>query len=109
MVQQYITGKLMMVIKSLYSNVKSCVAVNGCQSDYFTNNCGLMQGEVLSPILFSLYINDFETQFISSNCASYECLSLNLFLLMYADDIVLFSESVQELQEQLNTLQSFSE
>ena len=33
---------------------------------------GLMQGEVLSPILFSFYVNDFERECIASNCIPYE-------------------------------------
>ena len=27
-----------------------------------------MQGEVLFPILFNLYVNDFETNFLKSGC-----------------------------------------
>ena len=44
----------------MYSNVKSCVTVRGFNSEYSKSSLGLMQGEVLSPILFSLYVNDFE-------------------------------------------------
>jgi len=48
----------------MYSNLKSSTSINGFQSDYFANNLGLMQGEALSPILFSLYVNDFEITFL---------------------------------------------
>ena len=58
-----IQGKLLKVIKALYNNVKSCIVVEGQLSDYFCNTIGLMQGEVLSPILFNLYVNDFEMSF----------------------------------------------
>ncbi len=63
---------------------------------------GLMQGEVVSPILFSLYINDFEMSFLNFNCPSYDCNSLSLFLLMYAEDLVIFSETIEVLQSQLD-------
>ena len=63
-----------------------------------------MQGEVLSPILFSLYVNDFESEFLKSNCKSFDYGELNLFLLMYADDMIIFSGSVEGLQNELNTL-----
>lgn len=33
---------------------------------------------------------------------------LNLFVLMYADDMVIFSETAHELQEMLNTLYSYT-
>jgi hypothetical protein len=50
--------------------VRTCIRVNGFNSEYFSNNLGLMQGEVLFPILFSLYVNDFENEFIANgNCA----------------------------------------
>lgn len=84
--------------------------MNGRLSDYFCNNVGLMQGEVLSPVLFNLYVNDFEMIFLKSGCTSHELLSLNLFLLMYADDMVhnvLFSESVEGLQLLLNELSHY--
>ena len=63
-----IKGKMLRIIHNMYSNVKSCVTVRGFNSEYFKSSLGLMQGEVLSPILFSLYVNDFEKEFISSNC-----------------------------------------
>lgn len=62
-----------------------------------------MQGEVLSPILFSFYVNDYEIGFIN-NIIPYEMKDLNLFLLIYANDIVIFSESVLGLQNMLHTL-----
>jgi hypothetical protein len=92
------------VLKSLYSNVKSCVTVNGFTSEYVANTIGLMQGKVLSPILFSMYVYDFEMSFINADCIPYDCQSLNLFLLMYADDLVLFSETADGLQYQLDVL-----
>jgi hypothetical protein len=103
-----IRGKLLSVIYSMYVNVRSCVCINGFNSQYFKNSVGLMQGEVLSPILFSLYVNDFEMYFLRDKCVPYECKNLSLYLLMYADDMVIFSENVNELQNQLNSLSSYS-
>jgi len=71
--------------------------------DYFTNNIGLFQGEILSPLLFSLFVNDFETTFIENGATDYDFAEFSLFLLMYADDLVLFSESVDGLQGNLDS------
>ena len=100
--------KLLQVIKSMYLNVTTCVQVDGF--NYFTNELGLIQGEVLSPILFSLYVNDCEMAFINSTCSSIplEVKDLNLFLLMYADDVVIFSESISGLQNMLDTLYEYT-
>jgi hypothetical protein len=38
-----------------------------------------------------------EIELINSGCQSYEFTSLNLFLLMYADDTVLLSENEDDL------------
>jgi hypothetical protein len=51
-----IREKVLNVIKSMYACVKSCVTVGGFQSEYFENTLGVMHGEVLSPILFSMYM-----------------------------------------------------
>lgn len=47
--------------------MKSCVKYGCVLSDYFSNDMGLMQGEVLSPLLFAFYVNDFEINFIKNN------------------------------------------
>jgi hypothetical protein len=39
-----------------------------------------MQGELLSPILFNLFVNDLELCFLKSGSLPYELSSLNLFL-----------------------------
>ena len=55
-----VTGKILNVIKSMYSNIKSCVDMDGNQSSVFDCKAGLRQGENLSPILFSLFLNDLQ-------------------------------------------------
>jgi hypothetical protein len=55
-----------------------------------------------------MFLNDCELSFLNSGCVPYDCKSLNLFLLMYADDLVLFSESPEELQRQLDALSDYS-
>ena len=63
-----------------------------------------MQGVSFHPLLYSFYVNDMEIELINSGCQSYEFTSLNLFLLMYADDTVLLSENVDDLQKMINSV-----
>lgn len=93
----------------MYSNVKSCVRVDGFYSEEFKCSTGLMRGEVLSPILFSLYVNDFEMEFLNNGNIPVEVKDLSLFLLMYADDMILFSESIEGLQNMLNNLFTYTQ
>ena len=55
-----INGTIITIIYNLYLGAKSCVKYNGRVSEYFTCNVGVRQGENLSPLLFALYLNDFE-------------------------------------------------
>ena len=80
----------------MYEGMKSCVRSKNAVSDFFQSQTGVLQGEVLSPILFSIYVNDFEMDFLTNNNVSVQLLELNLFLLMYADDMVNFAESAEE-------------
>ena len=59
-----IDRKFITLIRNMYSNIKSCISNGNDRSDYFTINCGVRQVENLSPILFSLYLNDLE-EFLS--------------------------------------------
>lgn len=92
----------------MYSNIKSCVKYQNHISEFFDCLEGLMQGESLSPFLFSLYVNDFEIEFIKEMCLPVEIRDIALFLIMYADDTVLFSETEQGLQNMLDCLQQYT-
>ena len=41
-------------IRTLYSNISSCIINNGFTSDYFAVGRGVRQGDPLSPVLFIL-------------------------------------------------------
>ena len=58
LLKYHIDGKLFKVIHSLYANAKSCVRLEHAESEFFVSNVGVRQGENLSPILFSLFLND---------------------------------------------------
>jgi hypothetical protein len=52
-------GKVWSVLRNMYSVVKSCVRNKCVLSDLLYCAVGLHQGEILSPVLFSLFIEDF--------------------------------------------------
>ena len=59
-----IKGKLFRCIKSMYSNVKARVRCGDKLTDYVNCTAGVKQGDVCSPILFSLFINELALQVI---------------------------------------------
>ena len=103
-----ITGKLYDIIKSMYESIKSSVKIQCQSSQFFDCNVGLMQGEAMSPFLFSMYINDFENELIKDLCEPIYLQDISLFLLMYANDTVLLSETAGGLQKMIDTLHTYS-
>ena len=113
LIHQGISGKIFNVIRSIYSNIKSCVFAKGEQSEYFVSNVGMRQGKNLSPLLFSLYVNDLEVFLQQNGC---NCINLNidicerylkLLVLMYTDDTILFANNVEGLQNVLDNLEKY--
>jgi hypothetical protein len=82
-----------------YQNIKSRIVYNNAVSDFFDCN--------LSPFLFSTYLNDLE-QFlndrnvngltsITEDFESELDIYLKLFVLLYANDTVIISESKEDM------------
>ena len=76
-------------------------------SDFFECFQGLKQGCILSPMLFSMLINELanETLEKGKHGVSLGPAEIELFLLLFADDLTLLSPTVIGLQNQLNVLQ----
>ena len=98
-----IQGKLFKVIKSMYSSIKSCIKINESEiTEMFSCNKGIRQGDGLSPVLFSLFMNDLPQYLRDNNCPSVTLGNHPLNCLMYADDLLLISSSPEGLQQSLN-------
>ena len=93
--------KMLNALKSLYVDVQSCVRVNGYYSEWFDVSNGLKQGCILSPLLFSLYISDLVTSLNTMNIGV-PVGDETVRVLLYADDIVLLADSVDNLQSLLD-------
>ena len=116
-----IKGKIMKLIFNLYQNTKACVKLNNKISQSFNCNIGVRQGDNLSPLLFALFINDFE-QSISEKYNGLDTLNdlfqnvstndeiltlLKLYVLLYADDTIIMAENPNELQLALNAVSDY--
>ena len=97
----------------MYQDIKSCLTVNNIQTDFLRFNIGLQRGENLPPFLFSVYLNDLQEFFFHNYPnVGIECLSsefddtvylyVKLFILLYAYDTVILSDSSEGLQTALN-------
>ena len=61
MLAKGITGKVFNVIYNIYAKAKSCVKMGNQISGLFNSCIGVRQGENLSPLLFAIYISDFDS------------------------------------------------
>ena len=53
-----IDGKVFKIISNMYELTKSCIRVDKGNSQFFLCNVRVRRGENLSPILFSIFLND---------------------------------------------------
>ena len=105
-----IDGKVFKVIYNMYNDIKSCVSVLGNESPFFTSLSGVRQGENLSPVLFSIYLNDLD-DYLSQNLNAgiqidfdneYMSVMTRLVVLLYADDTIILASDENDLQRSLD-------
>ena len=71
---------------------------------------GVKQGCPLSPTLFGLYVDGLEKHLLNMpDIGAPTLMGVMVPLLLYADDLILMSESAAGLQKQLDALASFCE
>ena len=103
-----VRGKMWRVVRGMYEVVSSCVMVDGDTTEWFDTLMGVRQGCVISPVLFSTFINGFAKELINSGVGGVDVAGENLRLLMFADDIVMFAEDEGGLQDMLDVLAEYS-
>ena len=94
----------------MFSKVKAFVKVNNITSPTFDSHVGLKQGEIMSPLLFSLFIDDIELNLQGDTSCGLNLgyiQILQILLLLFADDMVILSENPNDLQNSLNKLLSY--
>lgn len=98
-----VSTKMVRFIEQMYQNTYSKVW-NGTElSEKFQTMSGVKQGCLLSPLLFSLYINDLH-EYLGDGITIG---NTNIRLLLYADDIVIMSEDAKKLQKMINNLEAY--
>ena len=90
-------------IRAAYEDLSGEVKVGEVLSESFGMTCGLRQGCVLSPLLFSLYINSLVEKLKAAG-AGVECRGRLITALLYADDAVLFADNEEGMRVSLEAL-----
>ena len=99
-------GKMYQTVVSMYNVVKSKVRAGNDLTESVLCPRGLKQGEICSPVLFSLFINELANEIMQRGRHGIQLIPdlIEIFILLFADDVILVSDTVCGLQNQLNVL-----
>ena len=105
LIQRGIKGKLLKLVCDIYSKARSRVKWKGKISDPIDSKYGVLQGGMFSPKLFTEFLYDLQTYlqnecgiFIDDNTLTYK---------LFADDLILCSETPEGLQKLIDGLYKF--
>ena len=95
------------VIKKMYESSKSAVLFEGEKSDTFTIEQDVAQGCSLSPILFSVFVNDLLKEVEQTGLGIQLSRGKTVGGMLFADDFVGISDSKESLQKLLDVVYSY--
>lgn len=87
-----------LLLQALFDHTNGRAVIHGCLSPGFARTRGLLQGSLLSPLLFNIFIDDLAdqlTKFVDPECPVPPAL-------LYADDICLLARTPRRLQQLFN-------
>ena len=92
-----IDGNLLSVIRSMFSKAECRVKWDSRISDILKSEYGVLQGGMLSPKLFTEFLQNISATFDQDQGIPVD--TLLMVYLLFADDVFLFSESAEGLQK----------
>ena len=108
LIERNVSTLFIRLLLDSYIRQKSCVCWGVFKSNYFSLSNGVKQGGVLSPVLFTLYIDKL---LIKLKLSGVGCFLNNTYIgaLSYADDITLLCPSIRGLNEMLSICCEFGD
>ena len=98
-------GRMFDIIKSMFMRSKSQVKWNGEIGDIFDNKMGVIQGGVISPLLFNIFLEDLPS-YLDKECGV-DMSDIKINHILQADDLALISETSAGLQKLIKGLENF--
>ena len=107
LLKENVSTKLINAIQAMYSVVKSVVRYKSPKSEFLDSNIGVKQGDPSSSLIFLFFINDLLSNFDTNIDGLFTANEINIFILLFCDDAILFAETPNALQSLLNDLETY--
>jgi hypothetical protein len=92
---------LLRIVQQLMTGITSTIMVNGVESEEFEHKAGVLQGSIISPLLYSLYINDL-AEAVRTVAPGLQ----RVFL--YADDVAIIVDNEEQIKTITDALEAHS-
>ena len=104
-----INGNFYNCLVNLYTEDKACIKVGNQISNLFSRTQGVKQRCILSPLLFNIFLSDFQKDIEKEENDPVEITPGDLLgCIIWADDILLLAKSKVGLSNMFNTLKSYT-
>ena len=100
-----IGGKMFKILKDMLNKSRGRVKWDNHLGNIFQNSCGVLQGGVISPMLFNIFLEDLPKYLNSKYGVKMD--DIDICHLLQADDLVLISETEFGLKQLLMGLEKF--
>ena len=100
-----ISGNILRTIENMYQNDEACIKIGNNMTESFQINMGVKQGDNHSTTLFNLYLSDSPDLFNSSDTSPPQLKDGSpIGSLLWADDLIILSDSGEGLSTALKSL-----
>ena len=100
-----VRGNLLEVLKAMFNRCRIHVGVDGQISEPFIPKVGVLQGSVLSPLLFAIMLDTLPRDLRMAGGGVNVAEIGHINALLYADDVVIVVESVAKARHALRIVE----
>jgi hypothetical protein len=105
LLKQNVGIKMLKILMSMFDKAQAKVCQQGIYGESINSIFGVLQGGIISPKLFNEFLHDLPQHLNVNDGIKIE--GTNFTHLLYADDIVLISNTAKGLQNNINSLHNF--